>query len=304
MRNVRAITVLIIMEFVALAVLCIVIGVSKLVPFAEESGPIYIPRETRARMLPEDTEIERPVDLTGTEYAGQEGTLSGNTAMSEEAGLMYGMNTRQKAAQLLMASPEALTGGETVTEADIGLREAVAEFPLAGFVLTDSNFPQVPQSYSLIEDIDECIMDSTGMQPFLMYEGAGLSVEEASERGFNLYEVPNGDVNTGELLAEAALNGMLPVYTGSLSSFSNKEEFDGAFIVAQVSDAREIAQAIRDGGRFIYRPDDPLKAYEDLAVIIEEGGITGEELDNAVSYVVSLKAVIADMKGGELFPGQ
>ena len=69
MRNIKAVSILIIFEIVALITIMAIIIVKQMVPEKDTGVPSYVPKDTAAAFLSETDSFERPVDLLAEEEA-------------------------------------------------------------------------------------------------------------------------------------------------------------------------------------------------------------------------------------------
>ncbi|MBQ7562798.1 MAG: hypothetical protein IJT16_02280 [Lachnospiraceae bacterium] len=304
MRNIKAVSILIIFEIVVLITIMAIIIVKQMVPEKDTGVPSYVPKDTAAAFLSETDSFERPVDL----LAEEEASASAGRNPGEIPTYLYGqfsddviekllaMSTEQKAAQLLMASPEELTGSDLFTEVDEELEEAFETLPIAGLIFGNENFASVDDTREGLSEISTCSLNATGLLPFLVLDDSGTSISTMSNSGYNMYGIPIGRNDAQALLSQATDNGMLPVYTGEVSALSSNSDYNRSVAIASVESAQEIAESIEGGNIFIYRTESLNRTLSNLIGLIDAGYVSEEELDLAAGHIISLKLVLQDMQ--------
>ena len=102
------------------------------------------------------------------------------------------MTIEEKAAQLFIVTPESLTGGPTVTEADDTLEEAYRSLPAGGFIMMQGNIISPEQITELNSRLEEMSLETVGVIPFLSVDEEGGTVTRiASNDSFPVEDVGN-----------------------------------------------------------------------------------------------------------------
>ena len=304
MRKVKAVSVLIVFEIAALIAVVGVIIALRMLPVKEDGTPTYVPRGQAAAYLTEADDFERPVDLMADEDLLASTDLRpvdipaylSSEFSSEVIERLFAMSTEEKAAQLLMASPEELTGDDLVTGAYEEMEEAFQDLPIAGLIFTNTNFETTSETRESLAAISEYSKNATGFLPFLVLNDGNTSISAMSNQGYNMYQIPIGRNDAAALLTQATDNGMLPVYTGALASLSSNPDYNSSVAIANVESAQEIAESIISGNTFLYRTVSLNRTFSNLVGLIEDGEISEEELNLAVGHIISLKFILEDMQ--------
>ena len=167
---------------------------------------------------PEPTLEPIPSDVDSTP------TAADYTAAAEE--LLRSMSTHDKICQLLIVSPETLTGVDSVDAAGETTRQSLEKYPVGGIIYNSSNLESVEQTLDLLgmsQDyaalpmfmaVDEEggnvarvaeKLGTTEFNPMYAYKDEGVQVAQSnartiaadiSELGFNLDFAPVADVRT------------------------------------------------------------------------------------------------------------
>lgn len=152
----------------------------------------------------------RPSEMqlsSGNEASGQEkeqyennGTIQGvieekspEEQMEEEIEqYLSDMTLEEKAAQLFVVTPEALTHVGTVTAAGERTRKALEEYPVGGFVYLKQNLVSDSQTREMLENTQEYFREITGLPAFLTVDEEGGTVARiAGNDGFSVEDVGN-----------------------------------------------------------------------------------------------------------------
>lgn len=187
---------LFILAAAAVTVICAVIivaGVGELLGRPEAS-------DIRAEDPDESTDIsgvrENEKGEAAMEPEGQEQeNASRQTEDSKDNGveeILQNMTIEEKAAQLFIVTPESLTGGPTVTEADDILEEAYRSLPAGGFIMMQGNIISPEQITELNSRLEEMSLETVGVIPFLSVDEEGGTVTRiASNDSFPVEDVGN-----------------------------------------------------------------------------------------------------------------
>ena len=194
--NMKIKRALFILAAAAVTVICAVIivaGVGELLGRPEAS-------DIRAEDPDESTDIsgvrENEKGEAAMEPEGQEQeNASRHTEDSKDNGveeILQNMTIEEKAAQLFIVTPESLTGGPTVTEADDTLEEAYRSLPAGGFIMMQGNIISPEQITELNSRLEEMSLETVGVIPFLSVDEEGGTVTRiASNDSFPVEDVGN-----------------------------------------------------------------------------------------------------------------
>ena len=141
---------------------------------------------------PHSTEPKANVAIGELELNTGEG--EGMEPQRREEMLLAGMTLEEKAAQLFLITPEALTGVTQVSAAGEMTREAFFQYPVGGIVYFTENLQTQSQTESLLSDMGNISLERLGFPVFLAMEGegthqvsiAGYGSFDMKELGFNL----------------------------------------------------------------------------------------------------------------------
>ncbi len=87
------------------------------------------------------------------------------------------MTLEEKAAQLFLVTPEALTHNDSVEVAGEGRKNAINTYPIGGMVYSSLNFQDKEQTQELLSGVQQFSIERIGLPLF-------LAVEEAGEMNF------------------------------------------------------------------------------------------------------------------------
>ena len=204
---------LLIWSLLALAMLCLSAGCVK-----QQAADQSTVQET-----PADPIREPPVNLIqyALELAAEEAEAAGkdDPVIREK---IASMTDEEKAAQLFVITPEALTGHSPVTIAGDATREALTRYPVGGLVYLSANLQSRQQVQDMLAGVQKMSMDRIGLPLFLcLDEEGGTVARAASNPELGVTDVGNmsaigasGDVNEaaqagdtiGTYLAELGFN--------------------------------------------------------------------------------------------------
>ncbi|MDE7299167.1 MAG: glycoside hydrolase family 3 protein, partial [Lachnospiraceae bacterium] len=95
----------------------------------------------------------------------------------ERAGqLLAGMTLEQKAAQLFMITPEALTGYSRVTEAGEVTRNCLEQYPVGGIIYMADNLVNPEQTRKMLANMSKYSRELLGFPIFLAVDEEGGTV--------------------------------------------------------------------------------------------------------------------------------
>lgn len=136
-------------------------------------------------------------DIPGT---NEEGTSAdGNTlsetdaALAEEAErLLAGMTLEQKAAQLFIITPQALTDYSRVTAAGEVTRKCFEQYPVGGIIYMANNLVTPDQTRTMLKNMSKYSMELLGFPAFLAVDEEGGTVARvAQNKAFGVENIGN-----------------------------------------------------------------------------------------------------------------
>lgn len=137
--------------------------------FWRDHEPQLYVKETQAQ-----TETSPQTEAASeTEPKIQEETEAGR---QEAEGVLALMTLEEKAAQLFMITPEALTGVEQATAAGDATREAYERYPVGGLVYFEQNIVSEGQLKEMLSNMEEISRSKSGVAAFLAVDEEGGSV--------------------------------------------------------------------------------------------------------------------------------
>jgi beta-N-acetylhexosaminidase len=131
---------------VILALVLIGGGVFALIHFGVISLPSAAPTEA-----PTDSFVEptlTPTPTMATEAPTEPSAEPDYTPAAQQ--LLSGMTDREKFLQLIITTPEVLTGVDGVTQAGDTTKKAIEDYPVGGIVYSDTNFEDIQQTMDLL----------------------------------------------------------------------------------------------------------------------------------------------------------
>lgn len=124
------------------------------------------------------------------------------TAQARE--IVSGMTAEQKAAQLFVVTPEAITGVDTATLATEATRDALEAYPVGGLVYFQKNLVDAEQTRSMLEGTQTYAREVSGIPIFLCVDEEGGTVSRVGGNpGFGVANV--GDMRGIGATGDAAL---------------------------------------------------------------------------------------------------
>ena len=158
------------------------------------------------------TEQRDPVDLT--QYALEIAIEAAKENIKEDPAIaekISAMTPEEKAAQLFVITPEALTEYSLVTIAGDATKEALTEYPVGGLVYLSANLQSKQQVQDMLKGVQKMSMDRIGLPLFLCVDEEGGTVARvASNPELGVTDVGNmseigasGDVNQAGQAGEA-----------------------------------------------------------------------------------------------------
>lgn len=151
-----------------LAVLCAVLCIAVFLMYQWEKENER-PEEKQEEIKPEEQEEEK------TEP--QEEVLTEEEKLQNRINeIISGMTLEEKAVQLFMITPEALTGMDPVTAAGETTRKALEEYPVGGIIYFRKNLVNPEQVRTMTANIQTYAMERTGLPLLLSVDEEGGSV--------------------------------------------------------------------------------------------------------------------------------
>lgn len=151
-----------------LAILCAVLCIAVFLMYQWEKENER-PEEKQEEIKPEEQEEEK------TEP--QEEVLTEEEKLQNRINeIISGMTLEEKAAQLFMITPEALTGMDPVTAAGETTRKALEEYPVGGIIYFRKNLVNPEQVRTMTANIQTYAMERTGLPLLLSVDEEGGSV--------------------------------------------------------------------------------------------------------------------------------
>ena len=125
------------------------------------------------------------------------------------------MTLEQKAAQLFVVTPEAITGVPTATRASVATRDALEQYPVGGIVYFAKNLVGEAQTQEMLANTQRYAKEITGLPAFLCVDEEGGTVARiGGNSGFAVKNV--GDMRdvgaTGDTLTSVAVDTDGSVY--------------------------------------------------------------------------------------------
>ena len=177
-------------------------GVSGIAEPAVSELPVFehpIPEQNAASVsdnLPETVPSEEytPVSESASASEPEPVETYGSQEVDQQiAEILAGMTPEEKAAQLFVVTPEALTGFDgSVTAAGDLTREAYNDIPVGGIVYMGNNLETSEQTRTMLADMQEISMDRIGLPALLCVDEEGGTVARISGvEGFDIPEYPD-----------------------------------------------------------------------------------------------------------------
>ena len=234
-----------------------------------EPGPTAVltePGPTAGSTEPEPiavlTELE-PTDVPTETVSSVPETTEAEPAPVE--GMLMKMTLEEKIAQMLVVTPEALTGGEnSVTKTDETLRAAFDRIPVGGILLMSGNLRNPAQTRTLLSGLREISAGRTGLPLLLCVDEEGGTVARiGGNAAFGVPRIPSmskvGDAETaralgrtmGAYLRDLGFNADFAPDADVLTNPENRVVRDRSFgsdpeLVTELAEA--LAQGLQEAG--------------------------------------------------------
>lgn len=119
---------------------------------------------------------------SGQQGSEQEDELSEEEILQEKIDeILTGMTLEEKAAQMFMITPEALTGAGQVLEAGDVTREAIDKYPVGGIIYFTQNLQNPDQVRKMTENVQKFSRERTGLPMLLSVDEEGGAVTRFGE---------------------------------------------------------------------------------------------------------------------------
>lgn len=177
-----------------------------------------ISEESELLSLKEEKDAEKE-DMTAAETTG---SSEGEAVKKQAKTLIENMSLEEKAAQMFIITPEALTGVGTVIAAGETTREAIHDYPVGGLIYFEQNLRDPEQVKEMLTNTQNYVMERIGIPMFLSVDEEGGTVTRfANNEKFDLEWIGNmsavgesGDteaardvgVRIGSFLADLGMN--------------------------------------------------------------------------------------------------
>lgn len=261
--------------------------------------------------------LKRPgKNVTTTEEPSEDGMQDGMDVSSEQVDplleqanqIVAGMTLEQKAAQIFMITPDALTGVQGATRAGESTKAAYAQYPVGGLIYMAANLTGSDQTKEMLSNMKNYSEEIAGLPIFLGVDEEGGSVTRiASNSAFGVTDVGNmsevgatGDAQNafnagstiGAYLSTLGFNVDFAPVADVLSNPDNTVMKDRSF----GSDSQLVADMVCSEMQ-------GLSEYQVLSVVKHfpgQGAVAGDSHDGAVSTDKTLDELMAN----ELVPFQ
>lgn len=140
-----------------------------------------------------ETASAKPEDTLGAEETGQDAAQEeeepAEAPDTEKAQIMDAdaiieqMTLEEKAAQLFVVAPEALTGVDVATAAGDATRTAIDEYPVGGFVYFQNNIVSEGQFVEMVQNVQQYSLERTGLPMYICVDEEGGTVARISGKG-------------------------------------------------------------------------------------------------------------------------
>ena len=181
------------------------------------------------------------------------------SARAEE--ILQGMTPEEKAAQIIITTPESLTGSGQVTAAGDVTKEALGRIPLGGLIYFEYNLISPEQTREMITAAQEYSLERTGLPLLICVDEEGGSVTRiAGNSAFGVTDVgdmcylgQSGDAEAaceagayiGSYLRELGFNVNLAPVADVLTNPGNTVVADRSFGPSAVVDAMMVEQFVK-----------------------------------------------------------
>ena len=187
----------------AAAVFLCVLAVSAVILNREESAE----QEPAASEAKEENTAAEEISADDAVVPEEEPELSEEELLELEAEeILASMTLEEKAAQLFVVTPEAITGVETVVQAGTISQESIDRYPVGGLVFFSANLESESQTRQMLANFQAYSEERIGLPLFLCVDEEGGTVARvANNENFDVTDV--GNMSDIADAAEAAAAG-------------------------------------------------------------------------------------------------
>lgn len=292
MKSERGFVHLLIAGEIVLLILVVIFGIARQVKGPKESPDYAISTQDNViEEMPTETEITE----TETEIPLQVETFSEGVESA-----LANMTIEQKIAQLLIVSPEALTGTDRATVAGNGTRTALGNYPVGGLIYARSNYLGRTQMRELIGGAQEMSFEQSGNYLFAVTrvqvnEEPMLAVawNGAEEEMAELVRV-DGDIT------RASLGGLsLMTYIETEEVLAEKRGGDTLCCVAIEANQLDPVTMLQNGADMLCITTDFETVYNAIVTAVSNGEISEVRIHEAAGHVLTEKEALSATENEE-----
>ncbi|RGY96861.1 glycoside hydrolase family 3 protein [Clostridium sp. AM58-1XD] len=154
---------------------------------ADSAESYPLPSEVVKETFPGDAKQQDEGEQEKAAESGLSGEAAAGSANDGKNADLDSMSLEEKAAQIFMITPEALTGYTQVTQAGEASRTALEKYPVGGLIYFSSNLESPEQLKEMTGKIQEYSREITGLPLFLAIDEEGGKVARiANHEGFSV----------------------------------------------------------------------------------------------------------------------
>lgn len=245
----------------------------------------------------------------------------------EEMAYIDGLSTEQKAAQLFVVTPESITGVASAIQAGNGTRTALSTYMVGGIAYDNRNVIDAEQFKTLINNTDDMYVELYNQHVFMLAVGNesiaqltddategttvagvydGVKVAVLSPEFYVDGELSDGEIPDGTkviVLPNVSVDEMTTDVPYSMSSILINDTiratgYNGV-VVTGFMDSEDVTSsygageaavlAISNGADMILRTENFDEAYQAVIDAINDGTISEERLNEALSHIYRLR---------------
>lgn len=149
------------------------------------------PQDTAAQQAPSDTP-EPSEQQAGTQEAAPAPEDASTKLDNQVKEQLSSMTLEEKAYQLFVVRPEAITGVDTATQASDATKQAISDRPVGGIIYFQKNLLNPDQTKALLGNTQGYSQDITGLPMFLCVDEEGGTVARiGNNSGFDVPDIGN-----------------------------------------------------------------------------------------------------------------
>lgn len=146
------------------------------------------------------TNPDQAFETTAKGESGKTGDSCGNRKIAENnkniqkqaEAILKKMTLEEKAAQLFIITPEALTGIQTVVQAGTATQEKINQYPVGGLIYFSQNMTSYSQTKKMLANIQQYSEKRTGLPLFLCVDEEGGTVARVGNNSaFQVEKIDN-----------------------------------------------------------------------------------------------------------------